>query len=246
MLVAPLPDASALVVFRDLAAEAAGAAAARAGRDAALDDLALEQLRAAGRGGGAEARWPRSRRRQSPEAFQALGAAAQGLKDGLARAARAARAGRRRRRAGDGPLPELAAALAARGLTLDAAAPTPPPGRRSCAAPRSRSASPPPTSPRPARAVALALDDERRAAPADRDAPPPAAAPARPRASASALARRVVEAAGGSLRASRRRRARVTLAADLPARRGAPAAARRDRRCRGLSRAGLRPPRRAL
>ena len=126
MLVAPLPDASALVVFRNLAAEAATAAGAQAAleasagaqaRDAALGELAFEQLLLPVEAAVQKlmAAIPTA---ASPAAFQALGAAAQGLKDGLARA-RELRA-LAEAPAAEGPLPELAAALAARRHALAA------------------------------------------------------------------------------------------------------------------------------
>lgn len=123
LLVAPLPDASALVVFRDLAAERLVLPAAAGGMPAEglpserlLADLALEQVRLP-----VEAAMPKLLAAipaaPSAEAFQGLGAAVQGMRDGLARAealAALAAAGARR----DGPLPQLAAALEARGLSL--------------------------------------------------------------------------------------------------------------------------------
>ena len=116
MLVAPLPDASALVVFRDPVAEDAAAGAA----DGVIGEIALEHDAAPGRGGAAEAsrRHPRA---QTPEAFQSLGAAVQGLRDGLARAEELTSLARVPAVPG-APLPQLAAALDARGLTLDAPA----------------------------------------------------------------------------------------------------------------------------
>ncbi len=94
VLVAPLPDASALVVFRSLAEEHAALAAAReslaarldaAARDALIEDLAQAQIEAPAEAAVARimAAIPAT---QSADAFQALGAAAQGLKDGLAHA----------------------------------------------------------------------------------------------------------------------------------------------------------------
>lgn len=141
LLVAPLPDASALMVFRDLAAERAairsgvidlevlpetqapdgtGAVESRnaepGATDSGLADLALEQMRMP-----LEAAMPKLLAAipsaPSAEAFQSLGAAVQGMRDGLARAdelaAVAAAPGR-----GRGPLSQLGAALAARRLGL--------------------------------------------------------------------------------------------------------------------------------
>ena len=116
MLVAPLPDASALVVFRTPAAETAARTTGR-GRD--LDELAFEQLLLPAEAAVRQvmAAIPAA---QSPEAFQSLSGAAQALKDAVAR-------GRELRALAEGavepgPLPSLAAALAARGLRLDAPA----------------------------------------------------------------------------------------------------------------------------
>jgi PAS domain-containing protein len=106
LLVAPLPDASALVVFR----EPAGGRIEADGFEA----LALEQIRLPAEASLAKlaAAIPTV---ASPEAFQALSAAAQALKDGLARARALEALGP----ASDaGPLPGLAALLAGRGLTL--------------------------------------------------------------------------------------------------------------------------------
>ena len=121
LLVAPLPDASALVVFRDLCGRDGPAAAGAAARDAALDDLALEQIVAAGEaavqklhggdpGGAIAGGLPGARRRRAepegrpgpqPRELRALS------EDGGV---------------GSGPLPALAAALAPRRLTLAAPA----------------------------------------------------------------------------------------------------------------------------
>ena len=114
MLVAPLPDASALVVFRDQPAGREAALAPNGG----LAELALEQVRmpveaavqklAAAIPGAA-----------SPDAFQALSGAAQALKDGLARSRELEDLGRAR---DGGPLASLSALLAGRGLALAAPA----------------------------------------------------------------------------------------------------------------------------
>jgi PAS domain-containing protein len=211
MLVAPLPDASALVVFRDPATEAGDAAAEHPARDAALDDLALEQLIVP-----VEATVQRLMAAipaaHSPEAFQALGAATQALKDGLARAGEL-RALAGAPVAGDGPLPELAAALATRRLTLATpadAATWPPELRRPAlvlglaAAELAEAGS----------GVTLALEarDGRRRLTATVAA---GSRVGRGEGIALALARRVVEAAGGTLTLAVEE-GRGTLAADLP------------------------------
>jgi PAS domain-containing protein len=114
MLVAPLPDASALVIFRDLSAEEAGRTP-----DGLLDELALEQIRLP-----VEAAVPKLLAAipasPTPETFQTLGAAVQGLKDALARSQELSALALAE--PGEGPLPQLAAALAARKLLLDAPA----------------------------------------------------------------------------------------------------------------------------
>jgi PAS domain-containing protein len=111
MLVAPLPDASALVVFGDPVPEA---------RDGLLDEIALEHVRLP-----AEQALPRLLAAlpaaQTPEAFKSLGAAMQGLKDGLARSQALTTLALSPAAPGT-PLPQLAAALRARGLVLDAPA----------------------------------------------------------------------------------------------------------------------------
>lgn len=127
MLVAPLPDASALVVFRDLTTEIAEAGALRDGEeygDPLLGALALDQLEAPVEAAVRQvlAAIPAT---QTPEAFQALGAAAQSLKDGLARARELRALGERSDPfplAGAAPLPSLANALAGRGMILEAPA----------------------------------------------------------------------------------------------------------------------------
>jgi hypothetical protein len=105
VLAAPLPDASALVVFRARAAE---------DRPAGLAALALEELR-----GPAEAAVQKLAaaipNAPSTAAFQALSGAAQGLRDGLARVRDLEALG-----AEDGlPLAGVASALARRGLRLE-------------------------------------------------------------------------------------------------------------------------------
>jgi len=129
VLVAPLPDASALVVFRNLTEERAALAEARAGiearradagPEALLDDLALAAIE-----GPVEAAVARIMAAipaaGSPEAFQGLGTAAQGLKDGLARARELralALAETAAEEAEAAPCAGLVAALAARGHAL--------------------------------------------------------------------------------------------------------------------------------
>ncbi len=113
MLVAPLPDASSLVVFRD-ALDDAREAGVSALREFALERIRLPAETAVGR---LMAAIPSA---QSPEAFKALSAAAQELKDGLARS-RELDAIVARAEAGAEPLPHLAAILAGRGLSLEAA-----------------------------------------------------------------------------------------------------------------------------
>ena len=148
----------------------------------------------------------------SPEAFQALGAATQALKDGLARAGEL-RALAGAPAAGDGPLPELAAALATRRLTLATpadAATWPPELRRPvlvlglAAAELAEAGS----------GVTLALEarDGRRRLTATVAA---GSRVGRGEGIALTLARRVVEAAGGTLTLAVEE-GRGTLAADLP------------------------------
>ena len=115
MVVAPLPDASALVVFGDPVAEAGAGAP-----DGLLGEMALEHVRLP-----AEQALPKLLAAipaaPTPEAFRSLGAAVQGLKDGLARSRELTSLARAPVPPGT-PLPHLAAALAARGLGLDAPA----------------------------------------------------------------------------------------------------------------------------
>ncbi len=88
LLVAPLPDASALVVFRDHGAvdEAGAAPGARSagGRDDVLEEIALDRIHAPVEAAirNLMAAIPAAR---SNEAFEALSGVAQRLKDGLAR-----------------------------------------------------------------------------------------------------------------------------------------------------------------
>lgn len=120
MLVAPLPDASALVVFRDRTAEGLPSAKAR---EAELDALALEQIQLPAEAAVCQlaALIPAA---ASPEAFQALSAAAQNLKDGLARSRElyGLAQGERSEAAPASPWSRLHTALAARGMSLDLAA----------------------------------------------------------------------------------------------------------------------------
>lgn len=218
MLVAPLPDASALVLFRDLTAEAADEARAAADRvaraqDAALDGLALDQLRipveAAVR--SVAAAIPAA---QSPQSFKELTAAAERLKDGLARSGeiRAAASGEAGPEA-DGPLPALAAVLTARGLTLEvdpAAAAWPDEIRRASFALGLAAAEL--AAPAAAVSVRLETTDSRRRLVARVAAGREADATDR---IGTALARRVVEAAGGRIAVAHDAGA-VTFAAEMP------------------------------
>jgi PAS domain-containing protein len=113
VLVAPLPDASALVVFQD--AGATPAAGLAPSRDDGLGELALEQLRLPAKAAIQKLLTAISTA-PSTGNFQALAGPVQGLSDGLTSAEEL-------RAAGDGapagsPLPDLAAALAGRGLSL--------------------------------------------------------------------------------------------------------------------------------
>jgi PAS domain-containing protein len=147
VLVAPLPDASALVVFRDLGEERAALAstrealAARHGRPAqgqgGAPEASIDERVAAEIEGPIETAVARIMAAipaaGSAEAFQALGAAAQGLRDGLSRG----RALRALAHEGGAPAGRLAALLAARGhaLTLRGeAALDADPGRRAASA----------------------------------------------------------------------------------------------------------------
>ncbi len=202
LVVAPLPDASALVVFRSLSEERAALAAARDGldaraaareRDALIEDLAQAQIEHPIEAAIARilAEIPAAR---SPEAFQALTAAAQGLKDGLA-ASRALRDTTRAAPEDGGPAAGLLALLTARGLTLELA------GEAAIRTPAAR---------RTLWAVALAAADL--AAPGgaiavtaqetgggfELTARPPAG-PARPEGASLKLARAIVGGLGGEL-----------------------------------------------
>jgi PAS domain-containing protein len=113
ILVAPLPDTSALVVFRDR-----DAAGGQAEADALAARLAAEALRRP-----VEALLPKLAAAlpvaPTPEAFQALGGGLQGLRQGLARAEALAALTHVDE---GGALAPLAAALAARGHPLEVAA----------------------------------------------------------------------------------------------------------------------------
>lgn len=124
ILVAPLPDASSLVVFRDaVAGPAAPGVAAAASADPMLGALALEQLEAPVEAaiGQLTAAIPAA---QSSGAFQALTTATQGLRDALTRARelRALGVAAPAPPVADAPLPALATALEGRGMTLVAPA----------------------------------------------------------------------------------------------------------------------------
>jgi PAS domain-containing protein len=116
MLVAPLPDASALVVFRDAPAAPTPAAGPADMAGTALAELALEQMRLPVEAAvqTLTAAIPAA---ASAETFQTLSGAAQALKDGLARVRTLETLGQT---GATGPLPELSALLADRGLTLAA------------------------------------------------------------------------------------------------------------------------------
>ncbi len=122
VLVAPLPDASALVVFRDLTADGiertrAGAPAPEA--DPTLASLAIEQIHAPAEAAVRQlaAAIPSA---ATPEAFQALSAAAQMLKDGLARSREIDALAQSDAAAAPAfPVRGLEPALAARGLSLE-------------------------------------------------------------------------------------------------------------------------------
>ena len=223
VLVAPLPDASALVVFRDLGAEAAETAGVPA-RDPALDDLAFEQIVLPAESAVQKllAAIPMA---QSPEAFQMLGTAAQGLKDGLARG-RELRALSGSGEGGAGPLPALAAALATRRLTLVApaeAAAWPPDLRRAALALGlgvAELAS-------DGSAVTLGFDGD--GTRGRLSATAAAARGGRAEGVGVALARRVIDAVGGSLTVTLDAGA-ATLTADLPVACGDAGAEERVRR----------------
>ncbi len=207
MLVAPLPDASALVVFRDDATPAAAAPQPAA----ALDDLALEQL-ALPVEAAVKKLMEAIPAASSPGAFQTLGSAAQGLKDGLARARELRGLARATVPAASGPLPELAVALVSRKLGLAApaeAASWPPELRRAALALGLAAAEL--AAPGTAVALSLTAGSGRRIL--------AARVPASPRTGHEgvglALARRLTEAAGGEFRLEERD-GTACLSADLP------------------------------
>jgi PAS domain-containing protein len=207
MAVAPLPDASTLVVFRD-------AVAAAPARDPLLDELALEQIRLPVEAAVQQVTAAIAAAR-TPEAFQALGAAAQGLKDGLARSRELAALPQDAASGTDrGLLAPLAAALAARGLVLAVTGPdaalADPTFRRAVLALGLAGAD----LALPGATVEIVLD----AMPAGRCvtlATPAGLQAFRADGFGMALARRVVEAAGGKLRVEPSVD-RVTLVAELP------------------------------
>jgi len=211
LLVAPLPDASALVVFRDLAAariDPAGTGAAALG--VMLGDLAAEALRQP-----VEALVPKLAAAlpaaPTPEAFQTIGAAVQTLKQALARSQALGALGDQDGSPAGG-LALLAGALACRGHAVDV-----PPDSASWTPATRRSA------------IALGLAAAEVAAPAARitlvlargETPrltavtvaDPAAPPGE--GIGLGLARRIVEAAGGSFR-SVGSTGTVTLIAEFP------------------------------
>ena len=208
MLVAPLPDASALVVFRDRDAAAGGN-----GPEALAATLAAEALRVP-----VEALLPALAAAlpaaPSPETFQALGTALQALRQALARSEALAALIHAGPAAGE-PLAPLAAALAARGLSLDADAGDWDPALRRTAIALGLAAA---EAAVPGARIALALGETG----------PVVRVEAGRRAKGDtvglALARRIVEAAGGSLRVVEAGGV-LTLAADMPARAAEPPAA---------------------
>jgi PAS domain-containing protein len=231
VLVAPLPDASALVVFRSLGEERAALAGARAalapppqtaGPEGLMEELAQATLEAPVEAAIARilAAIPAA---GSAAAFQALGAAAQGLKDGLARSRElrgfAATPG--------GPGAGPTAALAARGHALqvegEALAEAPDARRALWALALAAAEAAAPGAP-VAATVAAAADGA--LALEARVAATPAAGPgAPPDGPALALARRVMAGAGGALEVADDGETR-TLRARLPAAPAAAAAAR--------------------
>jgi PAS domain-containing protein len=205
MLVAPLPDASALVVFRDR-----GAVGGEAEAEALAARLAAEALR-----GPVEALLPRLAAAlpaaPSPEAFQALGGGLQALRQGLARAEALSALAHAEESGPAATLAPLAAALAARGHALEVEAEVAgwdAPVRRAAIALGLAAAE----AATPTARIALACGDDRggraltvRTATAGKSG----------ETVGLALARRIVEAAGGSLRVEEAGGV-LTLAADLP------------------------------
>jgi hypothetical protein len=208
MLAAPLPDASALVVFRAPLSAAVAARPAETG----LADMALEQIQIPVETAVRQL-LAVIHAAQSQEAFQGLSTAVQTLKDALARSRELGALARGEGLAA-GPLPELAAALAARGLTPDLpadAAAWPPDLRRVALALGLAAAD----LAAPGATVTLSLDNKgdlrRLAATVD-----PAGQPARAETVSVALAQRVAEAAHGKFNRTAAGRG-VTLTADVPA-----------------------------
>lgn len=198
MSVAPLPDASTLVTFC--------AAAAALGRDPLLDELAVEQIRKPLEAALDQVATVISRA-ERPEAFQALGSAAQALRDGLTRA----RAFDAVPRAG-GPLAGLKAALMARGLGFSVSGPDAAladPALRRAALAVGFAAS---ELARPGAVVEIEVDP---ALAARRVTAGVATGDGAPHADAGVFARRVVEAAGGTLHLEHGA-GRGTLIAELP------------------------------
>jgi PAS domain-containing protein len=256
LLAAPLPNGSTLVVFRDISDERERVAEARrsmqgalsALRQAALlDDLALGHLQLPAETALAQLQ-AAVRSAPNPEAFQSLTAAAQAVKEGLARsrdlqaAAQAELAGAGEHGAPQSGLCEaLGPLLKARGLALalvedgatGAGLPDGPVLRRLAwslllaAAERAGKGA----------TVELAcLRDGARARITATAPAAPAAADCTPSGVSLALARRVVETLGGSLEASRPgESARVTVAAEIALdrlERPGPLLPRTDRRAR--------------
>jgi PAS domain-containing protein len=197
LLVAPLPDASALVVFREPAVDRI--------RADGFDALALEQIRVPVEAAVTKltAAIPTA---PSPDAFQALSAAAQALKDGLARARELEALGRE---SGGGPLPGLSALLAGRGLALALPAEAEHWGRTEQRAAQALGLAAADLA-APGGSVTLALEAGRRVRAAIAGAPT-----GRRDGIGVALARRLLAAAGGSLELTEAVGG-VTLVATLP------------------------------
>ena len=228
ILVAPLPDASSLVVFRNAVAGPDAEADPAVSADPVLGALALEQLEAPVEAaiGQVMAAIPAA---SSPGAFQSLSTAAQGLRDALTRARelRALGVAAPAPPVAEAPLPALATALEGRGMTLVA-----PAEAREWQAGLRRAA------------IALGLAAADRAGPGAEiritldmmpgamrlTAVPDPALPGRGPAEGPglALARHVVETAGGSLAVSRPEAPDSLVAEipDTPAAQGAAVAAR--------------------
>ncbi|HPG22224.1 MAG TPA: PAS-domain containing protein [Amaricoccus sp.] len=224
MLVAPLPDASALVLFRDLTGEAAEEEGLRedlrrGGGDAVIEDLALEQIRlpveAAVR--QVTAAIPSV---SNPEAFKGLSAAAQALRDGLARSRELHDLAHARPNVLAGPIPALDRALKARGLDAEIPADAAlwPSGLRRaavalCLAAADRAAT--------GTSLGIAVSRSAGAAEITITAETTGESP-KPESLGCALARRIVEAGGGRLEISAAE-GRTAFRAALPEGQGAPA-----------------------